>query len=663
MIGRANCQFAFLAILAALAATFATPARADTQPIFIPVALAPVSRDTPLALVALTVDAEIRAVNARTLISATTTFKLHNTDRLTDLQIPVGFPAWASDPYAFDPARLESFNVTLDGRKIKLEPTRAELKIGKEVRSVDWFTFTLPIEGDQKRTVRVDWEQDLGEDAFPRFTYGLVTGGGWKSAIGSARISLTFPAATTQDQIIAYDPPDPTFDGTTLTWLFQNYEPPANPSLTFIKPALWDDWLSRRRAAQQIPNDANARAALGTLWRQFALLDSPRRDAFYAQAVAENQAALRLDPNQRAARQSLALLYEARAGAPTGPRNAGYVLLAVEQWEKLADANARKQLAEDYFYLGLDAATRGAFVDAQAYYDKAAALAPAGAGPLYLPDRLAAQRRALNLQWARALIDQNEIALATQKARAALGDAFMQSFNPPAFYVSRAQVEMSAHARTMVFTLAPYAYNAAEMENALSGVGASLPDVDVTYTEEARTFALTLNVPFNNESDLANKLDRIAQTLGDRAEWSLARAVIAPDALAWKESDELWSRATSYREGVDLSAACRVFSAQAESVGLPNASDEETQLKRALLAYAQAGWQSALAQGRVTYRAGGNETRVSPCATREIALAASAWRIERVIATVIGLELVGGVILVVRWLYRKRGSRGAREQG
>ncbi len=662
---RANCQFALLAILTALAATFASPARADTQPIFIPVALAPVARDTPLELVALTVAADIRVVNARTIISATTTFKLHNTDRLTDLQVPLGFPTWASDPYAFDPARLESFNVTLDGKKIKLEPTRAELRIGREVRSVDWYTFTLPIEGDQKRTVRVDWEQDLGEDAFPRFTYGLVTGSGWKGAIGSARITIHFPELTTPDQIIAYDPPDPTFDGTTLTWLLQTYEPPANPYLTFIQPALWDDWLARRRAAQQTPNDPNARAALGALLRQFALIDSPRRDSFYAQAVAENESALRLDPNNRAARQSLALLYESRAGAATGPRNAGYVLLAVEQWEKLADASARRQLAEDYFYLGLDAATRSAFVDAQAYYDKAAVLAPTGAGPLYLPDRLAAQRRALNLQWARALIDQNEIALATQKARAALGDAFMKSFNPPTFYIARAQVEMTAQSRKMVFMLAPYAYNSTEMENALSGVSASLRDVgvDADYSADARAYTLALNVPFKNEAELKDKLDRIAQTLGERGEWSLARAVIAPDALTWRESDELWSRATVYRESVDLSAACRIFSAQAESIALPNASDEESQLKRALLSYAQAGWQSALAQGRVTYRAGAEATRISSCATRDIALSSSAWRVERVIALAIGLELIGGMILLARWLLRKRGSAGEGERG
>ncbi|MBI3537849.1 MAG: hypothetical protein HY070_09860, partial [Chloroflexi bacterium] len=276
-----NDVFFFSAL--ALLFFLAPLAHSQAPTLYIPVALAPVSRETPIELVALTVDAEIRDVNGHTFISGNSTFKLHNTDRLTDLQIPIGFPAWASDPYAFDPARLESFVVTLDNKKINLTLTQAELKIGKEIRAVNWYTFTLSIAGDEKRTVRVDFEQDLGDAALPRFTYGLVTGTGWKGAIGSARLTLLFPETTTQEQIIAYDPPDPNFDGTRITWLFQNYEPPANPFLQIIRPTIWSDLVARRRAAQQNPNDANARAALGASLRALALNDTPRRDSFFAQ--------------------------------------------------------------------------------------------------------------------------------------------------------------------------------------------------------------------------------------------------------------------------------------------------------------------------------------------------------------------------------------------
>ncbi len=646
----------------ALAFPVALPARADTPTPYIPAALAPLSRETPVELVALALDGEIREINGRTLITGTTTFKLHNTDRLNDLQVPVGFPAWAGDPYTFDPARLDTFVVTVDNKKMALTPAQAELKIGREVRSVGWYTFTLPLAGDEKRTVRVDFQQDLGDDALPRFTYGLVTGGGWKGAIGSARITLKFPETTTQDQIIAYDPPDPTFDSSSITWLFQKYEPPANPYLQFIRPSLWSDLNARRRAAQQNPNDAPARAALGALLSQLALVDSPRRDGFFAQAIAESETALRLDGNNRVARQALAQLYELRAGSATGPRQSGYVTLAIEQWEALArnDASARRQLAEDYFYLGLDAQTRGAFADADAFYLKAQTLAPNGAGPLYLPERMTAQRRALNLFWSRALLEQNEITRAAEKARAAFGDAFTAGFTPPPFYIARGRVEMAAQSRTMTFSVVPYAHNRAELENALSGIIPALrgAGAEADFVADARGATLTVGIAFNNANDLRQTLPRVAAFFGERAEWSVARAVTEPSALVWNEAEELWARTTNYREAVDLSNACRVFSAHAQRItqtlaATPNTPDEESQIKRALFTFAQGGWQSALAQGTMTYRAGGGETRVEACAAQQVALSTASPRIERVILTAFALEFFVGGVLLLRWRRRR----------
>ena len=306
-------------------------------PVIVPLTLAPLQRDTPLELVALTVDAEISESGGHTLVSGNSIFKIHNADRLNDLQVPVGFPSWAGDPYAFDPAQLISFTVSVDGQKVKaLTPGRADLRIGGVVRTIDWYTFTLSIAGDEKKTVRFDFGQDLGESALPRFAYGLVPAADWKGSIGSARITLQFPETTTPDQIVAADPPNPTFDGTSVTWLFLNHEPPINPSLTIVRPGLWDDLNSKRRAAQQNPGDVNTRAAIGGLLRQLALIDSPRHDAYYAQAVAELETAVRLDPTQRSSRQALASLYESRAGPAAGPRQSAYVLLALAQWEPLA---------------------------------------------------------------------------------------------------------------------------------------------------------------------------------------------------------------------------------------------------------------------------------------------------------------------------------------
>ena len=655
----------------ALTLFFPPDTRAQSPtPITVPVALAPLQRDTPIELTALTLDADISEIQGRTIISGNSTFKLHNTDRLNDLQVAVGLPNWAGDPYAFDPVRFDPFVVSVEGVKVKtLNPGRGDLKIGNVVRAVDWYTFTLTIAGDEKKIVRYDFQQDLGDGALPRFTYGLFPAVDWKGSIGSARLTLNFPGTTALEQIVAYDPPNPAFDGQSLTWLFTGKEPSANPTLTFLRLSLWNDLLTRRRDAQQNPNNANARLALGNLFRQLAQLDSPRRDSFYGQAVAELETATRLDPNNRAARQSLAALYEARAGAATGPRNAAYVQLAIAQWEALQnDANARKQLAEDYFYLGLDAQTRNAYGDAAAYYDKANALAPNGAGPLFTPERLTAQRRALNLAWASALLDQNDTSMAMPKARAALGDKFMGTFTPPLFYVTRAQVTTAAPARTMMFTLAPLLRD--ETQNELSGVVSTLraAHADANIASDDANILLTIAVPYQTPLQLRDQMRAFAQTLPDRAEWSLVRAALSPDDIDFEETDELLTHVTRYREGVDLSPACRAFTAQLDPLAqnlkpLESAStnDAEAQLKRALLRYAQRGWQSALANARATYRAGAAEDRVEPCAAKTLAWSSSVWRPERVALIVGVVEVVGIAILIFRWRGKKRA--GERESG
>lgn len=632
--------------------------------ILVPVALAPVQRDTPVELTALTLDAEIEESNGRTIISGNSTFKLHNTDRANDLQIAVGFPTWAGDVYTFDPARFGVFNVSIDGTRVRtLNPARADLKIGNTIRAVDWYTFTVSIAADEKSTVRYDFVQDLGDSVMPRMIYGMLPAVNWKGAIGSARLTLSFPNNTTLEQIIAYDPPNPEFDGKSITWRFTTKEPPTNPALTFLRQSVWDDLNAKRRTAQQNPNDANARAALGNLLRQLAAIDSPKHDSLAMQAIAELETAVRLDPNNRTARQALGAVYETRAGAATGPRNVGYVQLAIAQWEALQnDATARRQLAEDYFYLGLDAQTRRDFSNASNYYDKASALAPGGAGPLFTLERMNAQRKSLNIAWARALLEQTDLANASSKARAALGDKFMTQFSPPAFYVTRAQVTTSAQTRALTFTLAPY-LSPGEMQNAASGAVAVLRkavDVDANLTAEGLNAVVSIAIPFENRAQLAAKLEALAKALPNRVEWSLVRAVLSSNDFAWSERDEIFARTTSYREQVNLAAACDAFTAQSDEIArnlsaLQNisASDEEGQLKRAMLQAAQRGWQNALAFGRVTYRAGNEESRVDICNGQTLAWSSSSWKVER-----IGLAflIIQAIIIpaVVWWWIKKR---------
>jgi hypothetical protein len=650
------------------------PAQADSpSSINIPVALAPVQRDTPVELVALTLDVDISEDAGHTVISGYSTFKVHNTDRLNDLQVPVGFPAWAGDAYSFDPSLLGSVAVSVEGKKTSLTPSRAESKVGSTIRAVDWYTFTLSLAGDEKKTVRIDFTQDLGDGALPRFTYGLVTATGWKGSIGSARLTLNFGQNTTPEQLVAYDPANATFDGASLTWLFLTHEPPANPTLTFIRPSLWDELVNRRRAVQQNGNDANARASLGSLLRQLAQADSSRRESYQTQAIAELEMATRLDPSQRAARQGLAALYESRAGPAAGPRQTAYVQLAVAQWEALSsgDAAARKQLAEDYFYLGLDAQTRRAFADALAYFDKAAALAPGGAGPLFTSERAAAQRRALYVAWARALAESDDFAGASARARVALGDAFMASFQSPPFYLAHTTVAMSANTRSMAFRFIPFALSPDELTKALNDVASALrkAGADVTVAPGSSDRTLTVAIPFENVSDLNAKLNALAKNIPIQAEWSVLHAVLSPDELVWDSSGASLLTSARYQERINLSDACGILDGQSQAIDrglkpLENAAanDAEAQLKRALLTQAKSGWQRARAQGDVTYSTGRDSTSVEACAARTVAFSSTPWRVEMIAGIAVGFWVVGMIVLFVVWSTRVRRNRAAQRR-
>lgn len=654
----------------ALVMGVSTPTHAQTTGILAPVALAPLNRDTTVELVALTLDATLSESGGRTLLSGNSTFKLHNTDKANDIQAPVGFPTWAGDPLTFDPSKLDSFAVSLEGKKVTPTLARADLRISGAVRSTDWYSFTVPLAADEKKTVRYDFQQDLGDGPLPRVTYGLLPAVGWKGSIGSGRLTIKFPVATSLEQLAGYEPGSATFDGSSLTWRFTSNEPPVNPVLTLLRPSLWNDLVARRRAVQQNPNDVNAHAALGAIFKQLAGLDSPRRDSFYAQAVAELETATRLDPKQSAAHQALGALYESRAGPGTGTRQAAYVWLAVSEWEALAptDANARKQLAEDYFYLGVDAQNRGVFTEAQGYFDKAQAAMPNGAGPLFTPERAAAQRKALNIAWAKAALDQEDLGTAYAKARAALGDSFAASFYPPAFVSSSLRVTLSSNARTLVARLTPFAARAADLQKTINDMAANwrAAGTEVGVVTDNGDVVLTITVPFNNASELTGKLAALGKALPDRAEWSVARAAVSPRSVEWIPPGRVPPEGGRYAEQVDLSASCAAVQKQVDSVAQSikaldsaAAADADAQLKRTLLKNAQSGWQRAIAQGRVSFTNGSSEIAVDACSAKNVEFASTPfpWLAIALMAGASGVVFLG---IAVLW-WRARSKRGGRQ--
>jgi hypothetical protein len=219
----------------------------------------------------------------------------------------------------------------------------------------------------------------------------------------------------------------------------------------------------------------------------------------------------------------------------------------------------------------------------------------------------------------------------------------------------------------MTFTLAPIVREATQSElnsvvSSWRGMGA-----DAKTNNDGTNIVLSVALPYQTPLGLRDDMLRLAKGLTDRAEWSLVRASLSPKDIEWNETDGLLTRTIFYHEETDLSPACRAFTTQLDLLGqnlkpleaVP-ASDTEGQLKRSLLQYAQRGWQTALANGHASYRAGTDEGMVGACSAKSFVWTSSTWRPERVMLVVGCIEVVGISLLVALRNRRLRGKR-ARE--
>lgn len=651
-------------------------ASAQTPQPNILVTLAPLDRKTAVELTALTVDADIVERDGHTYARGTLGWQVHNTDVLNETAIVVGFPEWASASASFDPTKFETFRVLLDNQPVVFASQTADVIYGDAARTINWYTFELTLEPDEKQSITAEFSQDLGTDLFPRFTYGMLVGNRWKNAVGSARISVKLPAQTTGEQFITLDPDVPDFDGQKLTWLWAELNPEADPGVSLIRPSLWQQLLDRRRAAAQNPDDFNAHLELGQIYQALAAEPSPRRDNFLAQAVAELESAARLAPDNATAVRTLAELYEQRAGPANGPRSSNYVALAMTQWQKLvgtsADADARKQLAEDSFYLALDAAARGEFDRAFHLLDDARTFAPDGAGPLYTPDRFANQVKVTHLAAARADIAAGAIANAYTHVRAVYGDGFQPATNLPAnaLALNHARINTSPLAREIILDLIPYPAPSDQALQETTRVAASLNETsagEAKVEPDVSGYTLTIQVPFTTDAELRARLVKLAAALPTGGDWALVRAAILPAQLDLTVSDDTFARRVHYREVVDWSQGqqqiqdtLNEMSAQIGELSTASPDDPEAQLKRALLSHAQEWWFQQLGALTSEYElnAGNGATRrwnISLGAPRTLEYDAEVIRGEWYVIGALGaIGVVGLVVLILAVFPRGR---------
>ena len=669
--------FAFALLISLL-----VPPRAFAQspaPTALP-ALTPLDKNTPVELVAVTLDAQLSEEPGHLRLAGSATYKLHNTDVLNDVEIPLGFPTWAGANLVSDLNRFDDFQVLVDERPVRVSRSSAPLKIGNETRTVDWYSWTLKLASDEKHLVRLNFSQDLGNQEFPRFQFGILTSTGWKGRIGSERLAVQMPAPTTLEQFLAFDPFIPDFDGQTLTWNAVTFEPSANMGVTLVRPSSWQRLLAQRQAVAQDANDAGAHIALGATYNQFAAVPSIRRDSFLSLALAEYEIATRLEPKNVSARSQLAQIYEARAGATTGTRNTNYVALALDQWQNLVgtsmDAEAKRHLAEDNFYLGVDARVRQEYETSLKYFAAAHSSAPNGASPIFTADRLNAEIKTTYTAWARALAERGDIANALSKARDANGGNYVVAALPPlpTFAVTQAQVTTNLVERLITLRVVGWPEKAPETEEAFNNLVANLVRLNIAAidsTANGNERVLTIRLPYSNAAELALKQQKLAQAFGDGEMWSTARALLLPTALQIENTRDAVTDHTRYREVLNLSGARAQSRLEAMSRAIGDLDkakndDDAAQLQRALLKQANA-WLRNASAGNVakiefiTPDGARQEWTLTFSDTRELTLERTNLRPEV-------WFILGGIVMVVAvtgvgllWVFKRRQTGGPKQ--
>jgi hypothetical protein len=236
--------------------------------------------------------------------------------------------------------------------------------------------------------------------------------------------------------------------------------------------------------------------------------------------------------------------------------------------------------------------------------------------------------------------------LAMQRGRIQFGDSFVQSFRVPAFYASRAEITTNSNIRVIKYSLIRFGASQAEWQNTLDRILPFANNLGIDARISDQNSTLTITIPFEDAARAKTRQEYLASALGDAPEWALVRAVLSPKELVWTDNKQPIAETVRYQENVDLAGACAIFNAQVQAIArnlgsFENASDEESQAKRALLQNAQRGWQSAATLGRAVYHAGAEEFPIEPCAAREITSMPVAIQALGYLAILVMVSLIG----------------------
>lgn len=585
------------------------------------ISVAPTQSTTAVEMIFQTVDADIFQEGERTWASVDCVFKLHNTDRLEEVKMMVGFPSWDGEGLHFDPKRLLGFRVTIDGQTVALERSRVQTKIDDGLRELEWYVWELILAPDERKVIEASFRADLGEGLLAHFPFALM-GEGWKGPVGSARITVHMPQRTIPQQFVGKNPNEVTFDGQSITWDFTEFTSSERLSITFVKPSLWQSILTAREEVARNPSSAEAHHTLAGLYKRLSMAASPDEagyPVFYARAVGELETAKRLEPTLLAPYLDLAALYQMKANSQNGRMRGEYMRLAVEEMERVLEiapdrVETEKRLGGAYLYLAASYQAQGLFPEAAAYLDKAAHLPSEGAS--IGREDLDKRRQEIYRSWALALLEEGKVEKAfwLMETHLAGHPLTLHEDIRPRFASFSGEIHTTPTKREISFVFRPFGVASPQLLEEMQKLAQRLEgtaDAQVALELSEKGYELKIEVPFRSAEELTDKMSRLSTTL-PRIDEELAplAAIFDSQGLELAHRRGLLREGLSFKETVDLSPANRSLEAKAEEIERimnrlkvrpPSELDTAHRLELGVLEEYRKAWLKLLADSKLIY--------------------------------------------------------------
>lgn len=473
-------------------------------------------------------------------------FSLVNPSRTTPRQITVGLPTWSTGDRFFRPAKLQGLTV-----RVNDTPITPIAQPRPQVENETWLAWPMSFDILDRQFVEIAYTTPLEAGPVPRVAFALSTGAIWADQVESAAIVVTAPPPFQREQILDPRPATMQYDGQQLGWHLVAFEPASQGDVEFayITRGLWARVEAARAAVALEPSATNHRT-LGALY--LILADRP---AFFAQAVAELETAVALDPTDVETRRTLAQAYQAR-GLSTN--NIAYLELAIRHWEQAQalapdDVLILANLRRCHYALAQALSGQRAYRQALQHLETALALPAAS-----LPDddvgnaALLQQRDRTRRLWAAYLFESGRDPEAVAVLRV-LGDPYEADYQAYALPFARihgqvsTQIGSAGGTRQITLTWTPGLTDVAALGQRLQ---AQVPEAHIQVLPADR--GIEIRLTFANVTELRRSLAALGQGLPTSPAWDPLRAILIASELSYTENDAFLWREVRYRETLPL---------------------------------------------------------------------------------------------------------------